>query len=78
MAPKQCGKFHLLSNSVAVSNHSFLEVGALMNPFLSKPFLLPKKVIVQMILCPFESFFKNKFFKKVFHWYCKKAFPLYV
>ena len=33
MAPKQCGKLLLLSNSVAISNHSFLKVGYLMDPF---------------------------------------------
>ena len=40
IAPKQCGKFHLLPNSVAISNHSFLTVGALMYLFLLFIYLL--------------------------------------
>ena len=44
MAPKQCGKFHLLSNSVAISNHSYLKVSALMNPFLLKTYHIARKV----------------------------------
>ena len=38
MAPKHCGKFHLLSNSVAISNYYLLEIGASMNPFLLKTY----------------------------------------
>ena len=49
MAPKQCGKFHLLSNSVAISNHSFLEVGALMNTFLLRAYHIARQVF-EMIL----------------------------
>ena len=49
MSPKQCGKFHLLSNSVAISNHSFLEVGALMNPFLLGTYHITRQVS-EMIL----------------------------
>ena len=44
MAPNQCGKFHLLSNSVAISNDSFLEVGALMNPFLLRTYHIARQV----------------------------------
>ena len=44
MTPKQCGKFHLLSNYVAISNHSFLEVGALMNPFLLRACHIDRQV----------------------------------
>ena len=49
MATKQCGKFHLLSNSVAISNRSFLEVGALMNPFLLGTYHIAREVS-EMIL----------------------------
>ena len=49
MAPKQRGKFHLLSNSVPISNHSFLEVGALMNPFLLRTYYIAQQVF-EMIL----------------------------
>ena len=44
MTPKQYGKFHLLSNYVAISNHSFLEVGALMNPFLLRACHIDRQV----------------------------------
>ena len=50
MAPKQCGKFHLLSNSVAISNHSFLEVGALMNPFLLGTYHVSQQVSEMFLL----------------------------
>ena len=49
MATKQCGKFHLLSNFVAISNRSFLEVGALMNPFLLGTYHIAREVS-EMIL----------------------------
>ena len=44
MAPMQCGKFHLLPNSVARSNHSFLKVGVLMNLFL---------LFIHLLICLF-------------------------
>ena len=49
MATKQGGKFHLLSNFVAISNRSFLEVGALMNPFLLVTYHIAREVS-EMIL----------------------------
>ena len=49
MASKQCGKLHLLSNSVSISNYSFLEVGALMNPFLLGTYHIARQVS-EMIL----------------------------
>ena len=44
MTPKQCGKFHMLSNSVAISNHSFLDAGTLMNPFLLGTYHIARQV----------------------------------
>ena len=49
MASKQRGKLHLLSNSVSISNYSFLEVGALMNPFLLGTYHIARQVS-EMIL----------------------------
>ena len=41
---KQRQKFHFLSNSVAISNQSFLEVGVLMNPFLLRTYQIVRQV----------------------------------
>ena len=49
MPPKQCGKFHLLSNSVAISNHYFSEFSALMDPFLLRTYHIARQVS-EMIL----------------------------